>query len=41
MRPSRLDPLFAALTTLPGVGPRLGKLYQRLFEREDTPARVR
>ena len=40
MRPSRLDPLFAALTTLPGVGPKLGKLYQRLFAREDAPARV-
>jgi len=40
MRPSRLDPLFAALTTLPGVGPKLGKLYQRLFGREDAPARV-
>ena len=40
MRPSRLDPLFAALTTLPGVGPKLGKLYQRLLAREDAPARV-
>ncbi|MBX9826035.1 MAG: ATP-dependent DNA helicase RecG [Xanthobacteraceae bacterium] len=40
MRPSRLDPLFAALTTLPGIGPKLGKLYQRLFGREDAPARV-
>src|SRR5262245_33720285 len=40
MRPSRLDPLFAALTTLPGTGPKLGKLYQRLFGREHIPARV-
>ena len=40
MRPSRLDPLFAALTTLPGTGPKLGKLYQRLFGREDAPSRV-
>ena len=40
MRPSRLDPLFAALTTLPGIGPKLGKLYQRLFGREDASARV-
>ena len=40
MRPSLLDPLFAALTTLPGVGPKLEKLYRRLFGREDTPARV-
>ena len=40
MRPSLLDPLFAALTTLPGVGPKLEKLYRKLFGREDTPARV-
>ncbi len=30
MRPSILFPLFAAVTTLPGVGPRLGKLFERL-----------
>ncbi len=40
MRPSLLDPLFAALTTVPGVGPKLEKLYRRLFGREDTPARI-
>src|ERR1051325_8670901 len=40
MRPSLLDPLFAALTTLSGVGPKLEKLYRRLFDREDQPARV-
>jgi ATP-dependent DNA helicase RecG len=40
MRPSLLDPLFAALTTLPGVGPKLEKLYRRLLGRGDTPARV-
>jgi ATP-dependent DNA helicase RecG len=40
MRPSLLDPLFAALTTLPGVGPKLEKLYRRLFDRGDEPARV-
>src|SRR5690242_13072059 len=40
MRPSLLDPLFAALTTLPGVGPKLEKLYRRLFGREETPARI-
>jgi ATP-dependent DNA helicase RecG len=34
MRPSRLDPLFAALTSLPGVGPKLEKLFARLLERE-------
>jgi len=40
MRPTLLDPLFATLTTLPGVGPKLEKLYRRLFGREDVPARV-
>lgn len=30
MRPQILFPLFASLTSLPGVGPRLGKLYERL-----------
>ena len=39
MRPSLLNPLFAAITTLPGIGPRLEKLYRRLFGR-DEPARV-
>jgi ATP-dependent DNA helicase RecG len=40
MRPSLLDPLFAALTTIPGVGPKLEKLYRKLLGREDAPARV-
>src|SRR5207249_3685658 len=39
MPPSVLNPLFAAITTLAGVGPRLEKLYRRLFGREQ-PARV-
>jgi ATP-dependent DNA helicase RecG len=39
MRPSLLNPLFAALTTLPGIGPRLEKLYRRLLDREQA-ARV-
>ena len=26
MRPSRLDPLFADATTLPGIGPKLGQI---------------
>ncbi|HLO78704.1 MAG TPA: ATP-dependent DNA helicase RecG [Magnetospirillum sp.] len=30
MRPSLLNPLFAPLTSLPGVGPKLAPLYQRL-----------
>src|SRR6188472_3950856 len=34
MRPSLLNPFFALITTLPGVGPRLEKLYRRLFGRE-------
>ncbi|MBV9553127.1 MAG: ATP-dependent DNA helicase RecG, partial [Alphaproteobacteria bacterium] len=29
MRPSLLDPLFAAVTTLPGIGPNLGRLIER------------
>src|SRR5258708_7553815 len=40
MRPSLLDPLFAGLTALAGVGPKVEKLYRRLFGREDAPARV-
>jgi ATP-dependent DNA helicase RecG len=39
MRPSLLNPLFAAITTLTGVGSQLEKLYRRLFGREQ-PARV-
>ncbi len=34
MRPPVLNPLFASLTSLPGIGPRLEKLYARLLERE-------
>ena len=34
MRPNLLNPLFAAITALPGVGPRLEKLYQRLLGRD-------
>jgi ATP-dependent DNA helicase RecG len=39
MRPNPLNPLFAAVTTLSGIGPRLEKLYRRLFDRGDV-ARV-
>ena len=35
MRPSLLNPFFALITTLPGVGSRLEKLYRRLFGREE------
>jgi ATP-dependent DNA helicase RecG len=34
MRPLVLNPLFAALTSLPGVGPKLEQLYARLLEHE-------
>jgi ATP-dependent DNA helicase RecG len=37
MRPSLLNPLFAAITALPGVGPKLEKLYRRLLGREEVP----
>jgi ATP-dependent DNA helicase RecG len=36
MRPSLLDPLFASLTSLSGVGPKLETLYARLLD-HDTP----
>src|ERR1700716_4334633 len=34
MRPSLLNPFFSLITTLPGVGSQLEKLYRRLFGRE-------
>jgi ATP-dependent DNA helicase RecG len=40
MRPSRLDPLFAPLTSLPGIGPKLAPLFDRLIGRDGRPARV-
>ncbi len=40
MRPSLLDPLFAPLTSLPGVGPRLAPLFDRLIGRDGRPAKV-
>jgi ATP-dependent DNA helicase RecG len=33
MRPAVLNPLFAPITKLAGVGPRLAKLYERLLDR--------
>src|SRR5690349_19254233 len=33
MRPSALNPLFASVTTLAGIGPRLEKLYAKLLDR--------
>ncbi|HLH88541.1 MAG TPA: ATP-dependent DNA helicase RecG [Xanthobacteraceae bacterium] len=35
MRPALLNPLFASVTTLPGVGPKVGKLLARLTGRDD------
>src|SRR5580692_11318855 len=40
MRPNVLNPLFAALSALPGVGPKLEKLFARLLSREGEPTRV-
>ena len=34
MRPQVLNPLFASVTSLPGIGPRLERLYARLLDRE-------
>jgi ATP-dependent DNA helicase RecG len=40
MRPNLLDPLFASLRALPGVGPKAEKLFGRLLGRVETPPRV-
>ncbi len=40
MRPPILNPLFATLTSLAGIGPRQEKLFQHLLGRGDGPARV-
>ncbi|WP_294540188.1 ATP-dependent DNA helicase RecG [uncultured Rhodoblastus sp.] len=40
MRPSLLDPLFAEASALPGVGPKTGKLFDRLLGGSGQPARV-
>jgi ATP-dependent DNA helicase RecG len=40
MRPSVLDPLFAPLTTLQGVGPKSTPLFDRLIGRDGRAARV-
>lgn len=37
MRPNVLNPLFAALTSLPGIGPKVEKLYARLLDRDGAP----
>jgi ATP-dependent DNA helicase RecG len=40
MRPPLLNPLFASLSALPGVGPKLEKLFTRLLTRDGEPARI-
>src|ERR1700751_5488148 len=40
MRPAVLNPLFASLSSLPGIGPKLEKLYARLFGRDNEPPRI-
>jgi ATP-dependent DNA helicase RecG len=40
MRPSVLNPLFAALSALPGIGPKLEKVFQRLIGRDGEPPRL-
>jgi ATP-dependent DNA helicase RecG len=40
MRPPVLNPLFASLTALPGIGPKFEKLFGRLIGRDGEPARV-
>src|SRR5215468_5370053 len=37
MRPDVLNPLFAAITSLPGIGSKLERLYRRLLGRDDVP----
>jgi ATP-dependent DNA helicase RecG len=40
MRPALLNPLFAPVTSLSGVGPRQDKLFRYLLGRDDTPRLV-
>ena len=40
MRPPILNPLFASLSALPGIGPKVEKLFVRLFGRDGEPPRV-
>jgi len=40
MRPPVLNPLFASLSALPGIGPKLEKLFSRLIGRDGEPPRV-
>jgi ATP-dependent DNA helicase RecG len=40
MRPAVLNPLFASLSALPGIGPKLEKLFARLIGREGEKPRI-
>src|SRR5271169_5389416 len=40
MRPALLNPLFAPVTSLPGVGPKQDKLLRYLLDRDQTPRLV-
>ena len=40
MRPPVLNPLFATISALPGIGPKLEKLFQRLLGRDGEPPRL-
>jgi len=37
MRPPLLNPLFAPITSLAGIGPKQDRLFRHLLDREDTP----
>src|SRR5690242_20724118 len=40
MRPTLLNPLFAPVTSLSGVGPKQDRLFRYLLDRDDTPRLV-
>ena len=40
MRPPALNPLFTEVSTLPGVGPKLAPLFDRLLTGQERPARL-
>jgi RecG-like helicase len=40
MRPALLNPLFAQVTSLSGIGPKQDKLFRYLLGRDDTPRLV-
>ena len=40
MRPALLNPLFAPVTSLPGVGPKQDRLLRYLLDRSETPRLV-